>query len=240
MRPIDWRDNRDSAAADVHRRTAQFGAQGTFDTAVAHPARTIALVSMPGGGKSTVGRQLARRLGWSFVDSDAEIERRIGCSIRAFFEREGEDRFRDIEQQVIAEFGDAPNAVLATGGGAVLREANRTWLHRHATVVYLRSTPEDLFRRLRFDAKRPLLQVADPLARLRDLFATRDPLYLQTAHFVIDTGRPSVPTLVNMILMQLELAGVVDPSNAPTQVDSPRPPSESPPGDPTVHLRDGP
>ena len=78
---------------------------------------------MPGGGKSTVGRHLARRLDWNFVDSDSVIERRIGCSIRSFFEREGEQRFRDIEQQVIAEFAEEHNAVLATGGGAVDRKS---------------------------------------------------------------------------------------------------------------------
>ena len=87
-------------------------------------------------------------------------------------------------------------------------------------MVYLRSTPEDLFRRLRNDLKRPLLQVADPLARLRELYSVRDPLYREAAHFSVDTGRPSVPTLVNMILMQLELAGVVDPSNVPSPIDS--------------------
>ena len=180
----------------------------------------IALVSMPGGGKSTVGRHLARRLNWDFVDSDSVIEHRVGSSIRSFFEREGEARFRDIEQEVIAEWADAPNSVLATGGGAVLREANRLMLRQHAIVVYLRSTPEDLFRRLRNDSKRPLLQVADPLARLRELYSVRDPLYREAAHFSVDTGRPSVPTLVNMILMQLELAGVVDPSNVPSPIDS--------------------
>jgi shikimate kinase len=205
----------------VHRAIRQ---PGTFETIVAQSDRTIALVSMPGGGKSTVGRHLARRLDWDFIDSDAEIEKRVGCSIRAFFECEGEDRFRDIEQQVIKEFTAAPKSVLATGGGAVLREANRAQLQQHAIVVYLRSTPEDLFRRLRYDTKRPLLQVADPLARLRELFATRDPLYRQTAHFIIETGRPSVPTLVNMILMQLELAGAVDPSTAPSPIDSSEPP----------------
>ena len=180
----------------------------------------IALVSMPGGGKSTIGRHLARRLNRDFADSDAVIERRIGCSIRDFFAREGEDRFRDIEQQVIAELTHAPNLVLATGGGAVLREANRVVLNQHAVVVYLRSTPEDLYRRLRHDAKRPLLQVADPLARLREMHAIRDPLYRETAHFNVDTGRPSVPTLVNMILMQLELAGAIDPANVPSPIDA--------------------
>ncbi|MBC8072531.1 MAG: shikimate kinase, partial [Deltaproteobacteria bacterium] len=110
--------------------------------------------------------------------------------------------------------------VLATGGGAVLREANRAVLQQRAVVVYLRSTPEDLYRRLRHDAKRPLLQVADPLATLRDMHAIRDPLYRAVAQFTIDTGRPSVQTLVNMILMQLELAGVVDGSQVPSPVDS--------------------
>jgi shikimate kinase len=183
-------------------------------------SESIALVSMPGGGKSTIGRHLARRLNRDFVDSDVVIERRIGCSIRAFFEREGEERFRDVEQQVIAELASESDLVLATGGGAVLRQANREALNQGAVVVYLRSTPEDLFRRLRHDAKRPLLQVADPLARLREMHAIRDPLYRQTAHFHVDTGRPSVPTLVNMILMQLELAGVVDPSDVPSPIDA--------------------
>jgi shikimate kinase len=89
-------------------------------------------------------------------------------------------------------------------------------------VVYLRSTPEELFRRLRHDLHRPLLQVADPLRKLRDLFAERDPLYRKAAHFIIETGRPSVPSLVNMILMQLELAGLVDPGRVPSSVE-PRP-----------------
>lgn len=183
-------------------------------------SRNIALVSMPGGGKSTIGRHLARRLNREFVDIDVVIEQRIGCSIRAFFEREGEGRFRDVEQEVIAELAKPLTLVLATGGGAVLRQANRQLLRDTATVVYLRSTPEDLFRRLRHDAKRPLLQVPDPLGRLRELHAARDPLYRQTAHFSVDTGRPSVPTLVNMILMQLELAGAIDPANAPSPIDS--------------------
>ena len=170
----------------------------------------IALIGLPGSGKSTVGRQLARRLKIGFVDSDQVIERRLGCSIREFFEREGEERFRDLEQQVLYELTHASTptepCVLSTGGGAVLRAANRAALHERCTVVYLRSAPEEIFRRLRHDKTRPLLQVADPLARLRQLYAQRDPLYRETAHFVIETGRPSVATLVNMIVMQLELA----------------------------------
>jgi len=178
---------------------------------------------MPGGGKSTVGRHLARRLGWTFFDSDNVIESRLGCSIRSYFDREGEDRFRDIEQQVVGELTQTARAVIATGGGAILRDANRRALRDRSIVVYLRSSPEDLFRRLRHDIKRPLLQVADPLARLREMHALRDPLYAETAHFSVDTGRPSVAHLVNMILMQLELAGEVDPDGV-----SPNPGGEPP------------
>ncbi|MDQ5895975.1 MAG: shikimate kinase [Pseudomonadota bacterium] len=171
---------------------------------------------MPGAGKSTAGRHLAAALGWRFVDADVEIEHRIGMSIRAYFEREGEQTFRDLEQQVIAELVQIrPPIVLATGGGSVLREVNRQALREHSVVLYLRATPEELFRRLRHDTQRPLLQVADPLRKLRELYRARDALYRETSHFIIETGRPSVPTLVNMILMQLELAGVVPDTDRP-------------------------
>lgn len=183
----------------------------------------ITLIGLPGSGKSSIGRQLARRLGLAFSDSDAAIEDRIGEPIRSFFEREGESRFRDLEQEVIASLCASRTGVLATGGGAVLRPANRQVLRESGTVVYLRSAPEELHRRLRHDTQRPLLQVADPRARLRELFAQRDPLYLETAHFVIETGRPSMQALVGMILMQLELAGVVDPATVPSIVVPPSP-----------------
>ncbi len=166
------------------------------------------MIGLPGSGKSTVGRQLARRLQLPFVDSDQVIESRLGCSIRQYFEREGEDSFRDVEVNVIDDLTQASLGVLSTGGGAVLREENRRHLHERGQVVYLKSSADELFRRLRHDRNRPLLQVADPLARLRALYLIRDPLYRETAHFTIETGRPSVATLVNMIVMQLELAGV--------------------------------
>lgn len=169
----------------------------------------LSLVGLPGSGKSTVGRQLARRLGQPFADSDQVIEQRLGCSIREYFEREGEDHFRDLEEKVIDELTQQRRGVLATGGGVVLREPNRRHLRERGSVVYLRSTPEEVFRRLRHDVNRPLLQVEDPLARLRELFAARDPLYRETAQFTIDTGRPSVASLVGLIVTQLELAGVL-------------------------------
>ena len=171
----------------------------------------VSLVGLPGGGKSTVGRQLARRLGAKFLDSDAVLEERIGMPIRAYFEQHGEAAFRDLEEGVIRDLtasGGGP-LILATGGGAVLRPANRQRLHDSSTVIYLRSTPDELYRRLRHDTQRPLLQVADPLAKLRELYEQRHPLYEEVAHYRVDTGRPSVATLVNMIMMQLEVAGLV-------------------------------
>jgi shikimate kinase len=169
----------------------------------------ISLVGLPGSGKTTVGRQLARRLQLPFLDSDHAIEQRLGCSIREFFDRNGEDAFRDIEAQIIDELTAGAPCVLSTGGGAVLREENRRHLKTRGRVIYLNASADDLFRRLRHDTHRPLLQVADPHKKMRNLYAQRDPLYRQTAHFVIETGHPSVATLVNMIVMQLELAGVV-------------------------------
>ena len=169
----------------------------------------ISLIGLPGSGKSSVGRQLARRLQLPFSDSDHVIEQQLGCSIREYFEREGEERFRDVEESVIDQLTQGGPGVLSTGGGVILRQANRLRLRQHGQVVYLNSSPDVLFRRLRHDVNRPLLQVADPLNRLRDMHTLRDPLYRETAHFVVDTGRPSVATLVGMIVKQLELAGVL-------------------------------
>lgn len=176
----------------------------------------IVLIGMPGSGKSTVGRSLARRMQLPFADSDTVIEQRLGCLIRDYFDREGEAAFRDVEQAVIDDLSQGENAVLATGGGAVLRPSNRNALHSRCHVFYLRTSPDDLYRRLRHDTQRPLLQVQDPLKKLRELYRDRDPLYRRTAHFVIEAARPSVQALTSMVLMQLELAGLV-----PTGGDAP-------------------
>jgi len=165
----------------------------------------VFLVGMPGSGKSTVGRALGRRLQMDWVDSDQVIEQRVGCTIRDYFERCGEAAFRDVEELVLDELTRSGSLVLATGGGAVLRQVNRQRLHERGTVIYLRSSPEHLVRRLRNDVKRPLLQVGDPLQRLRDLFAQRDPLYRECAHFVVDASGVSLATLVSRVLMQIEL-----------------------------------
>ncbi len=183
----------------------------------------LSLVGMPGCGKSTVGRHLSRHLSLRYIDSDHEIERLLGMPIREYFAAHGEHAFRDAESEVIDNLTrQSEGCVLATGGGAVLRPGNREALNSRTQVFYLRSTPEDLHRRLRHDTHRPLLQVVDPLRRLRDLYRERDPLYRSTAHFVVEAARPSVNALVSMVLMQLELAGFVSPDQVPSPVDQVR------------------
>ena len=167
----------------------------------------ISLVGLPGSGKSTIGRQLSRRLAFAFFDSDQVIEQRIGCSIREYFERNGEPAFRIVEQEVIEEITQRTDCVISTGGGAVLHQKNRDNLKTRCKTIYLHCAPEEIFRRLRHDRSRPLLQVENPLKKLQELYAERDPLYREAAHFVIQTGKPSVSSMVNMIVAHLELEG---------------------------------
>jgi shikimate kinase len=155
----------------------------------------IFLVGLMGAGKTSVGRQLARRLGKTFYDSDQEIERRTGVRIPVIFDIEGEAGFRAREAAVLGELVALEDIVLATGGGVVLAPGNRRRLQDHGTVVYLRGAAEELWQRTRHDRNRPLLQTADPLARLRELHAERDPLYREVADIVIDTGSQSVRIL---------------------------------------------
>jgi shikimate kinase len=141
-----------------------------------------------GAGKTTVGRQLAKRLARPFFDSDHEIVERTGVPIPTIFEIEGEEGFRRRELQTIHELTESPNIVMATGGGVVLNPENRRRLHDTGWVVYLNVPPALLFERTRHDRNRPLLHVADPLAKLEELHAIRDPLYRDTAHIVVDGG----------------------------------------------------
>jgi shikimate kinase len=168
----------------------------------------VALVGLPGSGKSSVARQLGRAWGWPVVDTDQRLESRIGQSIRDFFSQHGEAAFRDLETEVLKDCLAEPGSfVLATGGGIVLREANREALKARAQVFYLRTGVEELVRRLRNDTSRPLLQGVDPRQKLRDMHAVRDPLYRRTAHYVVEAHRPSVSGMAHWIQMQLELGG---------------------------------
>ncbi len=166
-------------------------------------SRNIVLVGLMGAGKTTVGRQLAQRLGKTFHDTDHEIERRTGVRVATIFEIEGEEGFRARESQAIEALTALEDVVLATGGGAVLRAENRARLRCSGYVIYLRAQPRDLWARTRQDKSRPLLQTGDPLRRLEELFALRDPLYREVADLVVDTGRQSVATLVGQLLRRL-------------------------------------
>ncbi|MCW3480054.1 shikimate kinase AroK [Neisseriaceae bacterium JH1-16] len=161
------------------------------------------LVGLMGAGKTTVGRALARRAGKTFYDSDHEIEARTGVRIATIFDIEGETRFRDREVSVIADLVQMNNIVLATGGGAVLRPETRRNLQSHGTVIYLRANIDDLLARTQHDKNRPLLQTADPRAKLAALFAERDPLYCEVADLIVDTTQQNVTHLVARLEQQL-------------------------------------
>ncbi len=163
----------------------------------------IVLVGLMGAGKTTVGRMLAKHLGMRFIDSDHEIERRTGVKIPVIFEFEGEEGFRNRETAVLSQLCRMDNVVLATGGGAVLREQNRELLRQNSTVVYLRGQVRDLYHRTRHDKNRPLLQTADPQAKLRELFAQRDPIYRQLADIIMDTGDQNIHALVRHLIQKL-------------------------------------
>lgn len=176
---------------------------GPVHSAGGYPGN-IFLVGLMGAGKTSVGRALAKRLHKSFYDTDHEIERATGVKIPLIFEIEGEAGFRARESKMLAELVLRADIVLATGGGAVLSEENRRLLTEHGTVVYLRASPRDLWHRTRHDRNRPLLQTADPLAKLRELFEQRDSLYREIAHLVVDTGNQSVANLAHRLELRLE------------------------------------
>ncbi len=148
----------------------------------------LALIGYRGTGKSSVGREMAALLGRSFIDADVALESRFHRSIRSIFETEGEKVFRDWEAVVLADFTAKPaGKVLATGGGVVLRESNRTALRRFGHVVWLRATPETIAGRLQHDVTRPALTAAGTLGEIADVLAIREPLYREVADTVIDT-----------------------------------------------------
>lgn len=166
--------------------------------------QNIFLVGPMGSGKSTIGRQLARRLKRPFLDSDHEIEAHTGASIALIFDIEGEDGFRAREREMIDQLTQRQGIVLATGGGAVLAESNRQHLHDRGTVIYLNAPLKRLLHRTKNDKKRPLMQTENPHAKLKRIVQEREPLYRETAHMIVHTDNLSVRQVVAHILRELK------------------------------------
>lgn len=169
----------------------------------------IFLVGPMGTGKSTIGRILSENLHLEFVDSDSEIEKRTGAAISWVFDVEGEAGFRARETAVIDDLTRRAGIVLATGGGSVKAEANRTALASRGTVIYLYTPVEKQFQRTCKDKKRPLLQNSDPKGTLEKLMRERDPLYRQVADLVVDTSELGIRAVVQTIIRQLQQKGLV-------------------------------
>ena len=160
----------------------------------------IFLIGPMGAGKTTVGRLLAQRLSLTFIDSDHEIEDHTGVDIPLIFEKEGEEGFRRREVEIIDELTQRKNIVLATGGGAIIKEENRHNLVNRGLVIYLQADIKYLIRRTRKDRNRPLLQGPNPEKKLRKIMIDREPLYRQTADYIIDTGKHSVQAIIKQII----------------------------------------
>lgn len=156
-----------------------------------------------GAGKTTLGRSLAKRMNLNFIDTDKEIEAKTGVSIPTIFEIEGEDGFRKRESQAIEESAHCKGQIIATGGGSVLRAENRENMKSYGFVIYLNVPPKTLWERTRNDRNRPLLQVADPLRKLTELFTIRDPLYREVADFVVDGSRMSAQSALQLIIKEI-------------------------------------
>lgn len=166
--------------------------------------KRVFLVGPMGAGKTTIGRALAQQLKLEFIDSDTEIEERTGADIPWIFDVEGEEGFRDREEQVIEELTGRDGIVLATGGGAVIRLTNRNALAGRGYVIYLHATVDQQSARTSRDRRRPLLQGDDPRGMLEKLMTVRDPLYREIADYIIDTDGRSARAMAQILCRELE------------------------------------
>ncbi|WP_462379840.1 shikimate kinase AroK [Pseudomonas sp. Marseille-QA0892] len=165
--------------------------------------RNLFLVGPMGAGKSTIGRMLAKELRLPFKDSDKEIEERTGANIPWIFDVEGEAGFRERERAMIAELSELEGAVVATGGGVILRPDNRAALRQGGRVIYLHTTVEQQVNRTAKDRNRPLLRTPNPAQILRELMAIRDPLYREIADVIIDTDERPPRQVVQEVIDRL-------------------------------------
>lgn len=153
-----------------------------------------------GAGKTTIGKQLAKKLSKQFYDSDYEIEQHTGADIPLIFELEGEEGFRKRETQVLSELVSLKNIVLSTGGGAVMEPDNRKMLADNGIIIYLKSTAEKLFSRTTGDKRRPLLQTDDRLSKIKKILEEREHVYISLANEIIDTQELSIKQITQRII----------------------------------------
>ena len=172
----------------------------------------LLLIGYRATGKTTLARLLAGRLNWNWLDSDVEIERRAGKAIARIFAEDGEPAFRDLEAQVIADLCGRRNLVLATGGGAPLREESRQAMRAGGKVVWLTARPETILARMTGDsttaARRPNLTDRDPLAEIVYLLSVREPIYRQTADLVVDTEGRTLEEIAEEIMKYAKTVGM--------------------------------
>lgn len=163
----------------------------------------ISLIGFMGTGKSTIGHRLAEELDYDFVDLDEEIVQEDGRAIPDIFAEDGEEYFRDVETKVTAKIGSKDEQVLATGGGVILRDENIANLKQNGIVILLKAAPEEIYQRTKDDDNRPLLEVADPMAKIRSLLEERKERY-QCTPYQIDTTELNIDEVVEEALKIIE------------------------------------
>ncbi len=163
----------------------------------------IILIGPMGAGKTTIGRQLAKKLSIDFYDSDYEIEKRTGVKISLIFEIEGEEGFRRRETQVLRELSQMNKIVLSTGGGALIQAENREVLRNNGYIIYLKSSPDMLFKRTSGDKRRPLLQGENRLEQIRKILTEREPAYIEMADEILDSEKMSIKQIIQKISEQI-------------------------------------
>jgi len=164
--------------------------------------KNIVLTGFMGAGKSSVGRKLAKKLGMNVVDTDDVVERNAGMKISQIFEKYGEAHFRELEKKAVEEVSELQNHVIITGGGVVLKQENMKNLRRNGIIVYLHARPEVLYERVKKETHRPLLQVKDPLKRIKELLGFRAPFYANN-DFTVDTSGLTVEQVVEEIVRRV-------------------------------------
>lgn len=164
----------------------------------------ICLVGLMGSGKTTIGKILAKKLNYKFIDSDSLIEEKTGVKVPLIFEYEGEEGFRRRETKLLSEVVKMNNIVLATGGGIVLSSTNRKFLSKASIVVYLNAAIKELVKRLVNDKERPLIQNVDKETKLRELIERRGSLYESVADYIIQTKGKRASEIANEIIKKLE------------------------------------